>query len=243
MIQRAVYSLWTKPMNDTYVGFNSEEALMECFALSLHFSKKWFKEVHLVTDNKGKELIDKYGLEFTDVSTALEEGLADVDAAFQNTEAHTYHEFYGNMIDFDRDNYKTYPVWYTFPNNEEGQSFNCGVIAFNKIELVQEWWNEAIKYVKYLSDIGGYRDVKYNIPSVMFEQHFVASICKYYGLNIGMLTDYHEPSKSHYDHIDDELSEKLGYTHLIAQSKRQEYVEKKVKNAVKALGIELKNKL
>lgn len=280
MIQRAVYSLWTKPMNDTYVGFNSEKALMECFALSLHFSKKWFKEVHLVTDKKGKKLIDKYGLKFTNVSTELEEALADVDkknwalgkiyackiqdkpfihidndvilfkrlpdtflsrdAAFQNTEAHTSHQFYGDMISFDKKNYNDPPIWYTFPSNEEGQSFNCGVIAFNKIELVQEWWNEAIKYVEYLKNIGGYRDVKYDLSSVMFEQHFVACMCKYHGLNIGMLTDYHEPSKSNYDYIDDELAEKLGYTHLIAQSKRKKEVEDKVSNAVKAIGIKLK---
>lgn len=283
MIERAVYSLWTKPMDDGYVGFNSEEALMECFALSLHFSKKWFKEVHLVTDKKGKDLIDRYGLEFTDVSTELEDALSDIDkknwalgkiyackiqdkpfihidndvilfkplphtflsrdAAFQNYERHSWHQFYGPMIDFDRDNYKNHPVWYKFPTNEEGQSFNCGVIAFNKIELVQEWWEEALKYAKYIDEIGGYCNGTINISSLIFEQHFIASMCNYYNVSVGMLTDYHEAWKYNSDFVDDELAERLGYTHLISQTKREKHVEEKVRNAVNALGIKLKNKL
>jgi hypothetical protein len=283
MIERAIYSLWTKPMDDGYVGFNSEEALMECFALSLHFSKKWFKEVHLVTDKKGKELIDAYGLEFTNVSIELEDALADIDkknwalgkiyackvqdkpfihidndvilfkplpdtflsrdAAFQNNELHTWHRFYGGMIDFDRDNYKTPPVWYKFPTNEEGDSFNCGVIAFNRIELVQEWWDEALKYANYIDGIGGYSEGTINISSLIFEQHFVSSLCNHYGVSVGFLTDYYEHWEHNTHHINDTLAERLGYTHLISQTKREKHVEDKVKNAVKALGIELKNKL
>jgi hypothetical protein len=61
MIKRAVYSLWTKPMNGKTVGFNTEKNLIECFALSLHYTKKWFDEVHLVTDFEGKDLVEKFG--------------------------------------------------------------------------------------------------------------------------------------------------------------------------------------
>jgi hypothetical protein len=283
MIERAIYSFWTKPMEDTYVGFNSEESLIECFALSLHHSKKWFKEVHLITDLKGKALIDKYGLEFDYVTTELEEALADIDknnwalgkiyackiqdkpfihidndvilfkplpqsflraeAGFQNPENHTWHRFYGDMIDFDKKNYKTPPIWYTFPSIEDGKSYNCGIIAFNRIEVVQEWWDEALKYAMYLDNIGGYTDVSMNIPSLIFEQHFVASLCKHIGVRVCFLTDFHSSDTYNETHIDDDLAEKLGYTHLISCTKREKSVEEKVKKAVKALGIKINYQL
>jgi hypothetical protein len=81
MVERAIYSLWTKPMKGEHVGFNSEQALMESFALSLHYSKKWFKEVHLITDLKGKKLVEKWGLEFDHINTDLENIM---DGIYQN---------------------------------------------------------------------------------------------------------------------------------------------------------------
>lgn len=60
MIDKAIYSLWTKPMDDFSVGFNSEEIFIKCLSISLEMSKKYFTHVELVTDIKGKELlIDK----------------------------------------------------------------------------------------------------------------------------------------------------------------------------------------
>jgi hypothetical protein len=279
MIERAIYSFWTKPMEDTYVGFNSEESLIECFALSLHHSKKWFKEVHLITDLKGKALIDKYGLEFDYVTTELEEALADIDkknwalgkiyackiqekpfihidndvilfkplpqsflraeAGFQNHENHIWHRFYGPMIDFDRDNYKTPAIWYNFPSNEDGKSYNCGIIAFNRIEVIQEWWDEALKHAMYIDEIGGYPKDTISISSLIFEQHFIASICKHYSIRACMLTDFYSSEKHNATHIDDELAEKLGYTHLISTTKREKHIEEKVKKAVEVLGIKI----
>jgi len=71
-IERAVYSLWTSPMEGQHVGFYSEEALIDCFKLSLYYTRKWFKEVHLVTDLKGKKLIEKHGLKFDNIDIGLE---------------------------------------------------------------------------------------------------------------------------------------------------------------------------
>ena len=79
MVKRLIYSLWTNPLDEINVGFNSERNLMECFALSLHFSKKWFDEVHFVTDTKGKELVKKWGLEFDHINTDFDTVLDGVD--------------------------------------------------------------------------------------------------------------------------------------------------------------------
>lgn len=279
MVERAVYSLWTKPMDGEYVGFNSEQALMECFALSLHYSKKWFKEVHLVTDIKGKELVEKYGLEFTDINIDLENELKDIDnsywslgkiyackiqdkpfvhidndvilfkelpqsflnaeVGFQNLELHSFHTFYGNMINFDKKNYTTPPKWYRFPTNDEGVSYNCGLLLFNKISILQEWWNEATKYVNYLTAVGGYGTSAWDLPCIVFEQHFIASICKEYGIPVSFLTDYHTVAKIDLNFIDEFLAKKLGYTHLISECKRKPEVELKVRKRLALEGIEI----
>lgn len=58
MINRAVYSFWTKPQSkskELLCGFNSTEAFLDCLHLSVIFSKKWFKEVVMVTDLQGKK--------------------------------------------------------------------------------------------------------------------------------------------------------------------------------------------
>lgn len=47
MINKAIYSFWTKPMNDTYVGFNSEKVLIECMTLSAGFCRRYFSKVDI----------------------------------------------------------------------------------------------------------------------------------------------------------------------------------------------------
>lgn len=276
MVERAVYSLWTKPMNGEFVGFNSEKTMMECFALSLYYSKKWFKEVHLVTDLKGKKLIKKWGLEFDHVNTDLESELKYVsksnwalgkiyackiqdkpfihidndvilfkplpetflksEAGFQNVEIHTHHTFYGDMISFDKKNYKTPAKWYKFPTNEIGKSFNCGIILFNKIDILKEWWGEAIKYVNYLKQVGGYGSEAWDLPSIVFEQHFIASICEEYKIKFKFLTDYHDNPELY---VDNKLAKKLGYTHLISGAKRNSKIEEIVRERLLLEGIKL----
>lgn len=73
MINKAVYSHWSKPVNsDSWLGFASERSLIASLYLSVLFSRKWFDEVELVTDTKGKELlIDKYDIPFTSYNTEL----------------------------------------------------------------------------------------------------------------------------------------------------------------------------
>lgn len=280
MVERAIYSLWTKPMKGEHVGFNSEQALMESFALSLHYSKKWFKEVHLITDLKGKKLVEKWGLEFDHINTDLETELKDVnqanwalgkiyackiqdkpfihidndvflfkplpetflsrEAGFQNLELHTYHTFYGKIISCDKKNYKTPPKWYKFPTNKTGQSFNCGIILFNRLDILEEWWQEALKYAHYYDELGGYGKNALELSSLIFEQHFIASICNQRDFNVGFLTDYHTNPELDINFIDSKLAKELGYTHLISSSKRETKTEEMVRERLLLEGIKLK---
>jgi len=53
MINKVVYSHWSKPAKDDAVGFNSKEAFANSAKLSTLMSKKWADEIELVTDKKG----------------------------------------------------------------------------------------------------------------------------------------------------------------------------------------------
>lgn len=261
MIERAVYSLWTKPMNGEFVGFNSEKALMECFSLSLHYSKKWFKEVHFITDLKGKALIDKYGLKFDYVSTELEEALKDTsekdwslgkiyackiqdkpfihidndvilfkplpdsflrkDAVFQSPERGSW-PYYNDMMDFDNLNYNNKPSWYDTKNLK---AYNCGLLGFNRLDFLNEWWETTLQHIEYLKLQNGYPSVSL-LPCLIFEQQYIGCLCDHYNYNVGLLTDYGTDKNQEY--ITEDLAIKLGYTHLISQCKRQKDIEEKV---------------
>ena len=72
-MNKVVYSQWSKPAKDEFVGFNSKKAFANCAELSVLNSKKWFDKVELVTDEKGyKFLIDDLKLPFTDVKVELD---------------------------------------------------------------------------------------------------------------------------------------------------------------------------
>jgi len=72
-MDKVVYSHWSKPSKDEYVGFNSKQAFKNCAELSVLHSRKWFSKVELVTDRKGyKFLIEELKLPFTDVKVELD---------------------------------------------------------------------------------------------------------------------------------------------------------------------------
>ena len=260
MIDKAIYSFWTKPMGDKYVGFRSEKSLIECFSISVMMSRKHFSKVELVTDIKGKELlIDKYGLPFTSVSTELEEALKDIDqkhwaigkiyackiqkepfihidndviwfkkppiellkadACFQNEEVDEEVDFnnmnsYHYLIKHAKDNYIDCPNYINWDNT---CAYNCGIIGFNRLEHLDTWWQAALKYIDYIdSYFGKEYDTWFELTCLIFEQFYIVSICDKFNYDVKFIKK---------DFVDDDTSKLLGYTHLISESKRTEYVE------------------
>ena len=69
---RAVYTYWTGKSET--VGFRSLSELASVWAYSLGMTRKQnsIDEVVLVTDNRGKEIVERYGLHFDVVDTSLE---------------------------------------------------------------------------------------------------------------------------------------------------------------------------
>jgi hypothetical protein len=275
MIKRAVYSLWTKPMNGKTVGFNTEKNLIECFALSLHYTKKWFDEVYLVTDFEGKDLVERYGLSFDNIDTSLEHVMMGIyenhwslgkiyacklqkepfihididvilfkplpdkflksDAAFQNLETESQKYWYKWLLDHAEKNYVSKPKWF---DTEKVKAYNCGVIAFNKLDVIQEWWTESLNYIKFLDESKFNYD--HHLSCLIYEQFCIYCICKFYNYEVDLLTFYGESHEKYMGTISEELAKKLGYTHLIAASKRDPLIEKKIKNRLLEEGITIK---
>lgn len=274
MVERAVYSLWTKPTEGEHVGFNTEQTLIECFALSLHYSKKWFKEVHLVTDLKGKALVEKWGLEFDNINTDFDfimEGIdsehwalgkiyackiqdkpfihldIDVilfkplpdtflksDTGFQNYEGSSYSRHYIDLLEMAKLAYLDRPVWLDV---EMRHSYNCGVLLFNNLSFLNEWWKEAVRYVKWLSYTN--QDTGNNITSLMFEQVFICNLCKHYDVKVDLLNYYGSDDQKKLEWVPDDIARSLGYTHLISNVKRKPEIEKKVRHKLIKEGIRL----
>ena len=75
-IEKIVYSLWTKPSGnilENAVNWYSPKSQLLCLALTVLKSKEFFKEVELVTDSEGWEIIKKLNLPFTSVKTILDD--------------------------------------------------------------------------------------------------------------------------------------------------------------------------
>lgn len=249
MIDKAIYSLWTKPMDNFSVGFNSEEIFIKCLSISLEMSKNYFTHVELVTDIKGKELlIDKYDLPFTSVSIELEEALKDIDSkhwaigkiyackiqkepfihidndviwskkphidllsadvCFQQSEVMKdvglgHIRPYNNLINNFRLDSK-------YINWDFKESYNCGIIGFNRLDLLDIWWDEALKYIEYVDNC----NMGYEITSLIFEQFYITNLCNYFNYNVKLITDF-----SSINNIEDAASI-LGYTHFVSDSKK-----------------------
>jgi len=265
MVERAVYSLWTKPVDGETVGFNSEQTLIECFTLSLHYSKKWFKEVHLVTDLKGKALVEKYGLKFDHINTDLEkvmdgvyqnhwslgkiyackiqdvpfihidndvilfkplpETFLQASAGFQNIETEEQEQWYRLLLEHAEKNYLEKPTWF---DCTRFKAYNCGIILFNKLDILGEWWESSLNYIEYL-DRSGF-DYNHHLSCLIYEQFCIYSICQYYKYDVDLLSFYGTPEQRNLGYLPKDLAEKLGYTHLIAACKRRPDIELKVRN-------------
>lgn len=77
MITKAVFSFWSKPYLNgenirSYGGFNDSVSFNYSWILSVNCAIKHFKEVELITDTKGYEILKKLNLPFTNVVIELD---------------------------------------------------------------------------------------------------------------------------------------------------------------------------
>lgn len=82
MIEKAVYTFWDDKSSKVNLGFNNSYEMAMCVALSVELTLLQFKEVELVTNSYGKELlVDRYKIPFTSVRVELDhfDGVLDPD--------------------------------------------------------------------------------------------------------------------------------------------------------------------
>lgn len=119
-----------------------------------------------------------------------------------------------------------YPDW---ANRECNIMFNCGVVGINNPELKKlyfdTYWDMYGQYCK-----NGI--IKPSVPDLVIEQQFLYDICKNKKYKFKCLIDGNHPSKS---------ANKIGYQHLLGNSKNKEYLQ--IIKKIKELDVNIYQKL
>ena len=262
-MNKVVYSQWSKPAKDDFVGFWSKEAFANCAQLSLYHSKKWFKDVELVTDEKGyKFLIEELQLPFTNVVVELnkldyihkqhwslgkiyackiqkepfmhqdfdvvwfkkpKQKLLSADAAFQSKESdESFHSYYRPLMNHAKLNDFALNE---YCNLDVVRAYNCGIMAFNNLSILDKWWELALDYAeKNNTDMG------IEFPPIFVEQFLVHYLCEHYKFKVETIGE---------NWVEPELAYDWGYMHLIAASKRFPFIEERVYKTLTRLQQEL----
>lgn len=251
-MNKVIYSHWSKPAKDNFVGFRSKQAFSNCAQLSLYHSKKWFKNVELVTDEQGYNfLIKELQLPFTNVVVELnkldhihsqhwslgkiysckiqkepfmhqdfdvvwfkkpKQKLFSADAAFQSKEIDEgFHSYYRPLMNHAKLNNFTLNK---YCNLDTVRAYNCGIIAFNDLSILDKWWELALDYAEKNNE-----DIGIQFPPILFEQFLIYYICEHYKLKVETIAE---------NWIDAKISNDWGYMHLIASSKRDAITENRV---------------
>lgn len=252
-------------MGGKHVGFNSEKAMVACTYLSVMYSHNWAREVELVTDKAGYELlVEKYKIPYSNVVVCLDE-LNDVSklhwslgkmkacaiqekpfmhqdndviwfkpppkrvrsapSLFQNLEhEHFHHKYYKCMMDHaDMFFEKKKP----FVDYKTLNAVNCGVMAFNDLSAINDWYSYAFDYIEYYDKYRLHEGECEVLSPIIFEQLHLYYFLTHYGIPI----QYLEEKTNNF--VSDVTAEELGYTHLIAHSKRNSDVEQRVLQRIK----------
>lgn len=250
MIKKAVYSQWSKPANDSHIGFNSKKAFYNCALLSLINSKKWFEEVELITDEEGYNLLIKeLQLPFDSVKVELD-SLNYIDKkhwAIGKLKACSLQDTPFMHLDFDVIWFKRPPDYLLnaeacFQNIEEGHVFNewyRGYIKDAVDQKVNNYFSTEDNYAyncgfmgfnnlniidewynSALDFIDKFKSNKKNLVTSLLFEQY--AIYKLCELNNYKVEIIEEAYK-------DEVTTKYGYTHLLSVVKRRKDIEEKVK--------------
>ena len=262
-MDKVVYSHWSKPSKDEYVGFNSKQAFKNCAELSVLHSRKWFSKVELVTDRKGyKFLIEELKLPFTDVKVELDclndipkknWSIGKIYACKIQDEPFMHQDF--DVIWFKKPIPKILNAQAAFQNKES----NTHCQGFYK-PLMDDAKKKQYKLNKYcdLDVLGAYNCgiIVFNDLSIIEHWYelaidYINTNAKWFNRirNIGLQPIFFEQLLiynlcEYYNFkvemlgdewVGAEKSVEYGYTHLIAQSKRKKRIEGLVGKKLKSL--------
>lgn len=103
---------------------------------------------------------------------------------------------------------------------DENVAYNCGIMGFNNLDIIPEWYSNALKFVDF------FENVHFDMPNIIFEQHQIYQLLKNnLQLNVKLFGEEH--------HNVEDVSVELGYSHLLAHHKNVPMHFKSIKNTFK----------
>lgn len=158
------------------------------------------------------------------------------DSIFQSYEGSFFREYYTDLLKYSKMSYNNKPVWH---NLSEPNAYNCGILGFNDLSVLETWWEESLNYIKHVDSIG---IPKNKTTSLIFEQVFIYELCNYNNFDIGLLSDFYSKGEE-IQFLNEELTTELGYTHLISNSKKNTENENKISKRLMLEDVNLFNKI
>jgi len=131
-------------------------------------------------------------------------------AAFQNIENDgTFHSFYKPLMnDAKGKNFNLNK----YCNLDLLRAYNCGIICFNDLSVINKWYDLAIDYIDKCKN-------NLSLVPIFFEQFLIYNLLEYYNYKVETIGQ---------NWVEEKSAVKYGYTHLISQSKRKKDIERKV---------------
>lgn len=255
-MNKVVYSQWSKPMNDKFVGFNSKQSFANCAELSVLNSKKWFDKVELVTDKEGyKFLIEELNLPFTDVKVELDclnhiskenWSIGKLYACKIQAEPFMHQDF--DVIWFKKPPLKILNSQAGFQNIESDEQFHIYYSPLMNEAKAKDYelnkYCDLDKIIAYNCGIIGFNDLSITskwydlaidyIKKSKYQANLKPIFFEQFLIhNLCRYYNFKVETISSQEYISDEDAVKYGYTHLISQSKREERIENLVESKLK----------
>lgn len=141
-------------------------------------------------------------------------------ASFQNIERDEQaHRFYRCMMNHaDKYFEKKKP----FVDYGKIYAVNCGIMGFNDLSVIDDWYDHALEYIDYYDKHKAHEAGCEVLSPIIFEQLHLHYFLTHYKVPYEVL------SPSSPDWVAEDAAKRLGYTHLIAHSKRNANVEARV---------------
>lgn len=143
------------------------------------------------------------------------------DVCFQNLENdRIIHGFYLELMHHANDFFEKKKP---FVDYSTINAVNCGIMAFNDLSVINDWYAHAMEYIEYHDRTGGPKDSVWNsMTSLVFEQVHLYYFLKNAGIDMSFLS---MGTKQDHYFLSQSRANELGYTHLISSSKRNKNTE------------------
>ena len=262
---RSVWSFWTKPYLEREGVWATPVEHWLSWILSLETAKRHLSDTALYADSYGAELlVDRLGLEFGTVSTALD-GLDGEDSGWWALgKLHTYALQREPFVHIDSDVFLWKPLpealvgaavfaqhpedveyyynpqsledtigtssdpwlpeeWKWFRARDEKQFAPCcGIVGGNSVSFLRSYARSAIRIIEERANRAALRSYDKSGNMFLIEQYFLGACLAYHGESIQYLFESWNEATNPFH------SARLGYTHLIAGAKRDEWIARRM---------------